>query len=65
MRLTITSVDYNPPELTDQTPFSLAIMRRIPGPDRPDYWLGHLDAPLRWLDANFERLAGDLGEGPV
>ena len=56
----MTSVDHNPPELTDQVPFSLALERLIPGPDRPDYWLGRLDAPLRWIDDNQERKVSHL-----
>ena len=56
----MTSVDHNPPELTDQVPFSLALERLIPGPDRPDYWLGRLDAPLRWIDDNQERQVSHL-----
>lgn len=56
----MTSVEYNPPELTDQVPFSLALERLIAGPDRPDYWLGRLDAPLRWIDDNQERKVSHL-----
>lgn len=55
MKLTITSVDYNPPELTDQVPFNLSIIRMLPGPDRPDYWLGKLDKPIRWISDKHER----------
>jgi hypothetical protein len=54
MKLTVTSVDYNPPELNEQVPFSFAIVRMLPGPDRPDYWLGKLDEPLRWIDDHNE-----------
>jgi hypothetical protein len=56
----VTSVEHNPPELTDQVPFSLALERLIPGPDRPDYWLGRLDSPLRWIDDNQERKVSHL-----
>ena len=55
MKLTVTMVDYNPPDLNDQVPFSFALVRQIPGPDRPDYWLGRLDSPLRWVDEGRER----------
>ena len=37
MKLTVTMVDYNPPDLNDQVPFSFALVRQIPGPDRPDW----------------------------
>jgi hypothetical protein len=55
MEVVVTSIDYNPPELTDQLPFSFALVRMMPGPDRPDYWLGRLREPLRWIDDNFEK----------
>jgi hypothetical protein len=55
MKLTVTTVDYNPPELSEQVPFSFAIIRMLPGLDRPDYWLGQLDEPLRWIDDDHER----------
>jgi len=60
MKLTVTSVDYNPPELNEQVPFSLTLLRMIPGPDRPDYWLGVLDRPLRWIDGNHERVVKNV-----
>ena len=56
----MTSVDHNPRELADQVPFSLALERLIPGPDRPDYWLGRLDAPLRWIDDSRGRQVSHL-----
>ena len=55
MQLTVTSVDYAPEELYEQTPFVVDLLREIPGPDRPDYWLGKLQRPIRWLDNNLER----------
>lgn len=55
MQLTITTVDYAPEELYDQTPLVVQVLRELPGPDRPDYWLGELEKPLRWLDDNVER----------
>jgi hypothetical protein len=35
---------------------SFKLLRMIPGPDRPDYWLGVLDRPLRWIDGDRERV---------
>jgi hypothetical protein len=55
MKLTVTSVDYAPGDLYDQTPFVVKLVRRMPGPDRPDYWLGELEHPLNWIDENIER----------
>ena len=48
MRLTISAVDYAPEELHAQTPFEVELLRMLPGPDRPDYWLGSLATPLLW-----------------
>lgn len=27
----------------------------MPGPDRPDYWLGEVESPLKWIVENIER----------
>jgi hypothetical protein len=55
MQLTITSVDYAPEDLYDQVPILVDLIRELPGPDRPDYWLGSLRTPLRWLVENRAR----------
>ena len=52
MELAVTSVDYAPPELNEQVPFKIKLLRMLPGQDRPDYWLGELAKPLFWLKAN-------------
>lgn len=52
MQLTITSVDYAPADLYDQVPLVVDLMREIPGDDRPDYWVGALRTPIRWLVEN-------------
>lgn len=52
MQLTITSVDYAPEDLYDQVPMMVDLIREIPGHDRPDYWLGALKTPIRWLVEN-------------
>lgn len=49
MRVQIRSVDYAPNELYDQTPFEADLIREIPGPDRPDYWLATPTKPIRWF----------------
>jgi hypothetical protein len=50
MKLTISSVDHAPDDLYDQTPFVARLLRALPGPDRPDYWLAELERPLAWQD---------------
>ena|SRR5687767_2035307 len=50
MRILVTSVDYAPDDLYDQTPFEANLIREIPGPDRSDYWLSSLPKPIRWLN---------------
>ena len=52
MELTVTSVDYAPPELDEQVPFKVKLVRMLPGSDRPDYWLGELSKPLFWIKDN-------------
>jgi len=46
MNLTLIWVDYI--SLEDRLPFTIKLLRQLPGPDRPDYWLGQLDTPVSW-----------------
>ncbi len=55
MQLTITSVDYAPRELDQQTPIVVDLLKELPGDDRPDYWLGVTTKPIRWISENIER----------
>jgi len=55
MQFTITSVDYSPPELDEQLPIIIELIREIPGDDRPDYWLASLARPIRWNSDNVDR----------
>lgn len=55
MELTISEVDYAPGDLYEQTPLVVDLLRELPGDDRPDYWLGELRTPVRWLQENHER----------
>ncbi len=48
MRLKVTSLDTGPEGLYAQTPFEAELLRQIPGPDRPDYWLARLPNPIEW-----------------
>jgi hypothetical protein len=54
MRIKIRTVDHAPDELYEQTPFEAVLIRELPGPDRPDYWLAALPKPLRWLRGGVE-----------
>jgi hypothetical protein len=55
MQLTISSVDYAPEALYEQTPIVVDLVRQIPGDDRPDYWLGEVQRPIRYIKDNHER----------
>ena len=55
MQLTITSVDYAPGDLYDQTPLVIDLIREIPGSDRPDYWIGKSQKPIKWIVDNIEK----------
>ena len=55
MQLTISDVDYAPEDLSGQAPFVVDLIREMPGDDRPDYWLGALRTPIKWLHENHER----------
>lgn len=48
MKIIVRSLDDGPDDLFSQTPFEAEILRQIPGPDRPDYWLASLTKPLHW-----------------
>jgi hypothetical protein len=49
-RFRLIDVDGGPHDLASQTPATGILLRELPGPDRPDYWLARLDVPLRWTD---------------
>lgn len=52
---TIADADFAPKDLHDQTPLRARLLRRIPGTDRPDYWLAELDRPITWRRVGGER----------
>jgi hypothetical protein len=52
MNAEIRSVDYAPPELDAQLPIRARLVRQVPGPDRPDYWLAELESPLAWREGS-------------
>jgi hypothetical protein len=45
MRLGIDGID-GPDILADNAPIFVELVRQIPGPDRPDYWIAALDTAL-------------------
>lgn len=50
----LTSVDQAPDELYEQLPVEADLLRKLHGPDRPDYWLAKPRKPLRWLQNGSE-----------
>jgi hypothetical protein len=54
-RLRVTSVDSAPDDLYSQVPFTATLLRKVAGPDKPDYWLAELEKPLSWVDAGAAR----------
>lgn len=51
----IESVDYAPEGLEAQLPITLKIIKKLPGEDRPDYWLCQVKKPIIWNDNNIEK----------
>jgi len=47
-------------EVTDLRDRFVDLVREIPGDDRPDYWIGAVPVPIRWLVDNHERLVTHL-----
>jgi hypothetical protein len=54
-RFRVTSVDSAPADLNGQVPFTAKLLRKVAGPDKPDYWLAELEKPLSWVDAGDTR----------
>lgn len=61
MKLTLSSVDYAPAKLDEQVPIVVNLTRQVPGDDRPDYWLGEVEIPIRWIHENHERKVTHVG----
>jgi len=59
-RFRLVSADYEPADLIAQLPREGTLIRQIPGPDRPDYWLATLDSPLAWDDNGSPRTVEHL-----
>lgn len=52
MTYVLTRVDVGPDDLPGQLPLKLTLLRQLPGPDRPDYWLAKPNRPIRWTESN-------------
>lgn len=46
MKVSISNLDTAPEGLYSFQPFEAALLKQIPGKDRPDYWLAKLDSPI-------------------
>lgn len=46
--LELFNMDNGPENLEKQLPVTIKIIRQIPGPDRPDYWLAECKKPISW-----------------
>lgn len=46
--LNILSLGAVPPELAARLPAAARIVKKLAGPDRPDYWLAELSQPFVW-----------------
>jgi len=52
MELNLRSVAFKTGDKSDQIPLRVTLLRQIPGPDRPDYWLGKLQKPFQWISGS-------------
>jgi hypothetical protein len=52
MRFSITKLDHRSEDLDGSYPVRGEILRQIPGPDTPNYFLAALDAPFIWKKGN-------------
>jgi hypothetical protein len=54
MRVAIDNID-GPRQLAAKAPVLAQLLRQLPGPDRPDYWVAELDPPLTIVIDNHDR----------
>ena len=57
MELRLRSLDFAQGDRSDEIPMNVTLLHTIPGPDRPDYWVGRLREPFQWSsspDGSFE-----------
>lgn len=48
MRVKLISCDYAPADMPEQLPISCEVIRRIPGEDRPDYYIARCEQDIRY-----------------
>jgi hypothetical protein len=48
VQLALRSVAFKTGDKSDDVQLRVTLIRQIPGPDRPDYWLGALEKPFHW-----------------
>lgn len=49
MELRLRSLDFAKGDRSEEIPLNVTLLYTIPGPDRPDYWLGRLREPFQWV----------------
>jgi hypothetical protein len=54
VRFTVTGID-GPKQLADLAPLATDLVRQIPGPDRPDYWIAALESPITVVIDNLDQ----------
>jgi hypothetical protein len=47
----IASVDYTSEDINRLAPFMGTLVRKLAGPDRPDYWLAQLSNSIQWQES--------------
>ena len=52
MDLRLRSVAFKTGDKSDDIPLKVTLLRQIPGPDRPDYWIGALEKPFKWISGS-------------
>jgi len=52
MEFRLRSVAFARGDRSEEVPLTVTMLREIPGPDRPDYWLAELKQPLSWVSAS-------------
>ena len=52
MDLRLRSVAFKTGDKSDDVPLKVTLLRQIPGPDRPDYWIGALEKPFQWISGS-------------
>ena len=50
IRFEIINADFGPEDLEEQLPIRITVLRQLPGPDTPNYWLVKCDRPLNWKE---------------